>query len=64
MKRQKPKGMQWCITLDRVPLKHVTRFNYIGSRIAEDAKTDEDIRARASVNDQGGLFAKYVTNEN
>ena len=42
----KPKGMQRCITLDRVPLEQVTRFKYLGSRIAEDARCDEDIRAR------------------
>src|SRR3989442_9438282 len=42
----KPKGMQRCITLDRVPLEQVTRFKYLGSRIAEDARSDEDIRAR------------------
>ena len=42
----KPKGMQRYITLDRVPLEQVTRFKYLGSRIAEDARSDEDIRAR------------------
>ena len=39
-------GLQRCITLDRVPLEQVTRFKYLGSRIAEDARSDEDIRAR------------------
>ena len=42
----KPKGMQRYISLDRVPLEQVTRFKYLGSRIAEDARSDEDIRAR------------------
>ena len=42
----KPKGMQRCITLDRVPLEHVSRFKYLGSWITEDARSDEDIRAR------------------
>ena len=42
----KPKGMQRCITLNKVPLEQVTRFKYLGSRIAEDARSDEDIRAR------------------
>ena len=26
-----PKGIQRYITLDRVPLEHVTRFKYLGS---------------------------------
>src|SRR5437899_481967 len=27
----KPKGMQQCITLNKVPLEQVTRFKYLGS---------------------------------
>ena len=36
----KPKRMQRRITLDMVPLEKVTRFKYLGSRIAEDARSD------------------------
>src|SRR3989442_7527674 len=42
----KPKGMQRCIVLDRVPLEQVSRFKYLGSWITEDARSDEDIKAR------------------
>ena len=42
----KPKGKQRCITLNRVPLEQVTRFKYLGRWIAENARSDEDIRAR------------------
>ena len=41
----KPNRMQKCITLNKVPLEQVTRFKYLGSRITEDARSDEDIRA-------------------
>ena len=49
MKRQKLKGMQQCIMLDKVPLKHLIRFKYLGSWITEDARSDEDIRARVEM---------------
>src|SRR3989441_11223396 len=42
----KPTGMQRFITLNNVPLEQVTRFKYLGSWITEDARSDEDIRAR------------------
>src|SRR5437867_2761216 len=42
----KRKGMQQCITLNKVPLEQVTRFKYLGSWITEDTRSDEDIRAR------------------
>src|SRR3989441_12234748 len=42
----KPKGMQRCIALDKVPLEQETRFKYLGSWITENARSDEDIRAR------------------
>src|SRR3989442_14028452 len=42
----KPKGMQRCITLDKVPLEQVTRFKYLDSWITENAKSDEDMRVR------------------
>ena len=29
-----------------LPLEHVTRFKYVGIWITEDARSDEDIRAR------------------
>ena len=45
----KPKGMQQCITLNKVPLEQVTRFKYLGSWITEDARSDEDIRARVGM---------------
>src|SRR2546425_1165747 len=45
----KPKGMQRFITLNNVPLEQVTRFKYLGSRITEDARSDEDIRARVRI---------------
>ena len=45
----KPKRMQRRITLDMVPLEKVTRFKYLGSQIAEDARSDEDIRARVLI---------------
>src|SRR3989442_4935635 len=45
----KPKGMQRCITLDRVPLEQLTRFKYLGSWITDDARSDEDIRSRVGM---------------
>src|SRR6267154_1775842 len=48
-KTEKPKGMQRCIMLDKVPLEHVTRFKYLGSWIAEDARSEVDIRARGAM---------------
>src|SRR2546425_10643995 len=42
----KPKGMQRCIVLDGVHLEQVSRFKYLGSWITEDARRDEDIRAK------------------
>ena len=37
------------LTLDNVPLEQVTRFKYLGSWITEDARSDEDIRARVGM---------------
>src|SRR5207247_5482388 len=45
----KPKGMQRSITLNSVPLEQVSRFKYLGSWITEDARSDEDIRARVGM---------------
>src|SRR5207247_598101 len=45
----KPKGMQRSITLNSVPLEPVSRFKYLGSCITEDARSDEDIRARVGM---------------
>src|SRR5881296_1569395 len=42
----KPKGMKRCITLSNVPLEQVTRFKYLGSWITEDARSEDEIRAR------------------
>ena len=33
-------------TLDGVPLTKVTRYKYLGSWITEDARCEEDLRAR------------------
>src|SRR2546425_842465 len=48
-KQEKQKGMQSCIMLNNVPLEQVTRFKYLGSWITENAKSDEDIRARVGM---------------
>ena len=48
-KTKKPKGMQRCIILDKVPLEHVTRFKYLGSWITEDARSEVDIKARVAM---------------
>ena len=45
-KNEKQKGMQSCIMLNNVPLEQVTRFKYLGGWMTEDAKSDEDIRAK------------------
>ena len=45
----KPKGVQQCITLNKVPLEQVTRFKYLGIWITEDARSDEDIGARVEM---------------
>src|SRR2546425_9112082 len=48
-KNEKQKGIQSCIMLNNVPLEQVTRFEYLGSWITENAKSDEDIRARVGM---------------
>ena len=45
----KPKGMQRFITLNNVPLEQMSLFKYLGSWITEDARSDEDIRARVGM---------------
>src|SRR2546425_5223345 len=45
----KRKGMQRLITLNNVPLEQVSRFKYLGSWITEDARSEEDIRARVGM---------------
>src|SRR3989442_5484040 len=47
----KPKGMQRCIMLDKVPLEQVTRFKYrIYSWITtKNARSDEDVNARVGM---------------
>ena len=40
---------QLCVVLDGVPLEQETRFKYLGSWITEDARCDEDIRARVGM---------------
>src|SRR5688572_736253 len=42
-------GAQACLTLDGVQLEQVTRFKYLGSWISEDARREEDIRARVRI---------------
>ena len=45
----KPKGMQQYIMLNKVPLQQVGRFKCLGSWITEDARCDENIRARVGM---------------
>src|SRR6267154_1640039 len=54
-KTEKPKGMQRCIMLDKVPLEHVARFKYLGSLIREDARSEVDIKARVAM-DKGAFW--------
>ena len=49
MNGTKQKGVQQCITLNKVPLEQDTRFKYLGSWITADARSDEDIRARVGM---------------
>ena len=37
------------VKLNNVPLERVTRFKYLGSWITDDAKSDDDIRARVGM---------------
>ena len=39
-------GVQRCIMLSSVHLEQVTRFQYLGSWITEDAECEVDIKAR------------------
>ena len=48
-KKKKQKGMQSDMMLNNVPLEQVTRFKYLGDWMTEDAKSDEDIRARVGM---------------
>ena len=48
-KTEKPKGMQRCIMLDKVPLEHMNRFKYLGGWITEDARSEVNIRARGAM---------------
>src|SRR5213083_1317609 len=48
-KKEKQKGMQSCIMLNNLPLEQVTRFKDLDSWITENAKSDEDIRARVGM---------------
>src|SRR5437867_1359751 len=45
----KTEGMQRFITLNNVPLEQMSRFKYLCSWIIEDARRDEDIRARVGM---------------
>src|SRR5437867_10573770 len=45
----KLKGMQRLITLNNVPLEQVSRFKYLGNCMTEDARSEEDIRARVGM---------------
>src|SRR5688572_27457208 len=42
-------GSQACFTLDGMQLEQVTRLKYLGSWISEDARCEEDIRARVGM---------------
>ena len=46
MRIKKKNGVQRCIMMGSMPLEEVTRFNYLGSWITEDAGWEVDIRAR------------------
>ena len=35
--------------LDKVPLEEVQRFEYLGSWVTEDTRSEEDIRARVGM---------------
>ena len=41
---EKPKGMQQCITLNKVPLEHVTRFKYLGSSRVLEARLRKTVK--------------------
>ena len=43
------RGVQRCIMLVSMPLEQVTRFEYLGSWITEDAGCEADIRARVGM---------------
>ena len=43
----KPKGMQRCIMLDKVPLKQATRFKYLGVWITEDARRRDGYKSKS-----------------
>ena len=48
-KKEKQNRMKTKIRLNGVPLEQVKRFKYLGSWITEDARSDEDIRARVGM---------------
>ena len=43
------KGVQLGMVLNGVPLEQVSRFKYLGSWITENARYEEDIRARVGM---------------
>ena len=47
--KEKLKGRQQSVMLNGVPLERVARFKYLGSWITEDARCEEDIRARVGM---------------
>src|SRR2546425_13315354 len=63
-KKEKQKGMQSGIMLNNVPLEQVTRFKYLGSWITENAKSDEDIRARVGMAKTGFWQNKELMRRN
>src|SRR3989442_2132490 len=60
----KLKGIQRCIVLDGVPLEQVSRFKYLGRWITEDARSDEDIRARVGMAKAAFLQNKELMRRN
>ena len=47
--QRRNKGVQRGIVLNGVPLEQVPRFKYLGSWITENARCEEDIRARVGM---------------
>jgi exonuclease III len=48
-KEETSNNLQSSISLNNVPLEQVSRFKYLGSWISDDAKCEEDIRARVGM---------------
>ena len=60
--KEETRGMQRGIVLNGVPLEQLPRFKYLGSWITENARYEEDIRARVEMA-TASSWTKYGTNE-